>query len=115
MGHLEKKMEGRDWFPRLWMRYADDVLAIVKKGMTERVLEELNKQRPGVIRFTVEEEKDGQLPFLDLLPIREVPLTHSGSQQMHFCVSQTTQKIRVDIVDTHREKPHKCRIESCDK
>ncbi len=71
MGHLEKKMEGRDWFPRLWMRYVDDVLAIVNKGMTERVLEELNKQRPGVIRFTVEEEKEGQLPFLDLLLIRE--------------------------------------------
>jgi hypothetical protein len=53
------------------MRYVDDVIAIVMKGTTERILEHLNKQRVGVIKFTVEDEKDGQLPFLDLLLVRE--------------------------------------------
>jgi hypothetical protein len=71
MGHMERKMEGKEWFPRLWMRYVDNVLAIVKKGTTEFTLEKLNEQRAGVIKFTVEEEKEGQLPFLDLLLIRE--------------------------------------------
>jgi hypothetical protein len=71
MGDLEKKMEGKEWFPRMWIRYLDVVFAIVKKGTTTDVLEQLNKQRVGIIKFTTEEEKKGQLPFLDLLLIRE--------------------------------------------
>jgi hypothetical protein len=71
MGDLEKKMEGKDWFPRLWMRYVDDVVAVIKKGTTNTILENLNKQRSGVIKFTVEEETNGQFPFLDVLLIRE--------------------------------------------
>jgi hypothetical protein len=71
MGDLESKMEGKRWFPRLWIRYVDDVVAIIKRGTTDRILKHLNKQHEGVIKFTVEQEENGKLPFLDLLLIRE--------------------------------------------
>ena len=52
--------------PRLWKRYVDDTCCIVKKGTVEELLTHLNSVRPS-IRFTVEVEKDGRLPFLDTL------------------------------------------------
>ena len=52
--------------PRLWKRYVDDTCCIVKKGTVEELLTHLNSVRPS-IRFTVEVEKDGRLPFLDIL------------------------------------------------
>ena len=50
--------------PRLWVRFVDDVLAIVKRTSLLSMLEHLNKQN-AVITFTMEVEKDGKLPFLD--------------------------------------------------
>ena len=56
---------------RLWKRYVDDTCCIVKRGTVEGLLDYLNSVRPS-IRFTVEVEKDGGLPFLDtLLQMRE--------------------------------------------
>ena len=52
--------------PRLWKRYIDDTCCIMKKGTLEELLTHLNSVRPS-IRFTVEVEKDGRLPFLDAL------------------------------------------------
>ena len=52
--------------PRLWKRYVDDTCCIVKKGTVEGLLSHLNSVRPS-IRFTVEEEREGSLPFLDTL------------------------------------------------
>ena len=52
--------------PRLWKRYVDDTCCIVKKGTVEALLGHLNSVRPS-IKFTVEVEKDGTLPFLDTL------------------------------------------------
>ena len=52
--------------PRLWKRYVDDTCCIVKKGTVEGLLSHLNSVRPS-IRFTVEVEREGSLPFLDTL------------------------------------------------
>ena len=52
--------------PQLWKRYVDDSCCIVKKGTMEGLLSHLNSVRPS-IKFTVEVEKDGNLPFLDTL------------------------------------------------
>ena len=48
--------------PRLWKRYMDDTCCIVKKGTVEGLLNYLNSVRAS-IRFTVEVDKDGGLPF----------------------------------------------------
>ena len=52
--------------PRLWKRYVDDTFFILRKGSTEELLHHLNGVRP-TIKFTVEQEEDGTLPFLDML------------------------------------------------
>ena len=52
--------------PRLWKRYVDDTFCILRKGSTEKLLHHLNGVRP-TIKFTVEQEEDGTLPFLDTL------------------------------------------------
>ena len=48
--------------PRLWLRFVDDVLAIVKRTSLPSMLEHLNKQNAAIM-FTMEVEKDGKLPF----------------------------------------------------
>ena len=52
--------------PRLWKRYVDDTFCILRKGSTEELLHHLNGVRP-TIKFMVEQEDDGTLPFLDTL------------------------------------------------
>jgi hypothetical protein len=70
LGNLELRMEEKEWFPRIWFRYVDDVFAIINKGELGKTLEELNKCHIN-IKFTSEEESNGQLPFLDMLVIRK--------------------------------------------
>lgn len=57
-----------DHFPTHWYRYVDDVLAIINVEKTDitELLNFLNSQNHD-INFTLEEEKDFQIPFLDLL------------------------------------------------
>jgi len=70
MKHLERKLldtAPADLKPKLWKRYVDDILEVVKKGsgkLTE-FLNELDDSHN--IKFTYEVEQGGQLPFLDLL------------------------------------------------
>lgn len=66
MMHFENKIKTRSWFPRIYCRYVDDIYAIIKKKEVENVYMKLNEQFPE-IKFTVETEIDGKLPFLDLL------------------------------------------------
>ena len=66
--------------PRLWKRYIDNnSCCIVKKGMAEALLGHLNSVRPS-IKFTVEIEKEGTLPFLDTL------LRRKGDGTLDFTV-----------------------------
>ena len=51
--------------PKVWYRYVDDVFAIVKKIHVQNLLDHLNRQHPS-IRFTVETEREGKLPYLDV-------------------------------------------------
>ena len=51
--------------PLLWVRYVDDVFAILDNETDHlALLDEINSLSP-TIKFTFEMEKDGQLPFLD--------------------------------------------------
>ncbi|XP_055522595.1 uncharacterized protein LOC129716783 [Wyeomyia smithii] len=51
-------------------RYVDDVFAIVEERHLEQTLELLNTRHP-TIKFTVEQEVDKKLPFLDLIISRK--------------------------------------------
>ena len=62
----EGAMETAPTRPRLWKRYIDDTFCILRKGSTEELLRHLNEVRP-TIKFTVEQEEDWALPFLNAL------------------------------------------------
>ncbi|KAJ4448198.1 hypothetical protein ANN_10212 [Periplaneta americana] len=68
----EATLETATLKPSCWYRYVDDTFVIWKHG--RRTLEDfllhLNSQHEQ-IQFTMETEKDGQLPFLDVLVYRQ--------------------------------------------
>ena len=51
---------------RLWKRYVDDTCCIIKRGEVDQLLQHLTSIHPSV-KFTVEVEREGKLPFLDNL------------------------------------------------
>ena len=75
MEHLEERLLDTapvELKPRLWKRYVDDILEVVKKTAVEEFTDFLNKlDESGSIKFTYEMELDGKLPFLDLLITRK--------------------------------------------
>ncbi|BHF66676.1 hypothetical protein SprV_0200969800 [Sparganum proliferum] len=52
--------------PRFWMRYVDDTFVILRRDAKDNFRRELNSVFLQ-IQFIMEEEKDGVLPFLDVL------------------------------------------------
>ena len=59
-----RALESAPQRPRLWKRYVDDTFCIVKEGSVDEYLDHHNSVCPP-IQFTVEQEKEGVLPFLD--------------------------------------------------
>ncbi|KFD66818.1 LOW QUALITY PROTEIN: hypothetical protein M514_20962 [Trichuris suis] len=56
---------------KLFKRYVDDIFAIVKKGHEEAFLYHLNGLFTEHVKFTIEKEHGGRLPFLDALVIKD--------------------------------------------
>ena len=52
--------------PRLWKRYVDNTCCIIKKGEVDQLLQHLTSICPS-IKFTMEVEREGKLPFLNNL------------------------------------------------
>ena len=60
-----------DCKPKLWKRYVDDILEIIKRGKVEALTDHLNGiDKTNSIKFTHEPEKNAQIPFLDTLITR---------------------------------------------
>ena len=58
--------------PKLWKRYVDDVLEIIKVGEADNLTNHLNQIDPtGSMKFTNETESNGSIPFLDTNIIRK--------------------------------------------
>jgi len=58
--------------PRLWNRFVDDTLEVIKRGSVTQLTEHLHSvDSTGSIRFTYEKETEGQIPFSDTLLIRK--------------------------------------------
>ncbi|XP_072033048.1 uncharacterized protein [Amphiura filiformis] len=61
-----------DCKPRLWKRYVDDILEIIKEDQVENLTTHLNQTDPtDSIKFTYEKEREGSIPFLDTLIVRK--------------------------------------------
>lgn len=63
---LEEKFADHGLFPKTWLRYVDDVFAIVESSKTEETLSFLNTMCKN-INFTLELEHNRKIPFLDLV------------------------------------------------
>jgi len=83
MEQLERKLSAtvpEDLRPKLWKRYVDDTLEVIKRGIVDKLTEFFfnNSDDSGSIKFTYEVETEGQLVFLDLLLKR----TNSGGLKL---------------------------------
>ena len=56
--------------PRIWYRFVDDIISIVKRKHASQLLEHLNLVNDR-IQFTMETEEDGSLPMMDVRFTRE--------------------------------------------
>ena len=71
MEHIEESALATSPQPiRFWRRYVDDTFCFLKKSTVDEALQHLNSINPS-IQFTVEQETDNQLPFLDVLLMRD--------------------------------------------
>ena len=66
----ELALETAPTTPRVWKRYVHDTFCIHRKGSIEELLHHLNGVRPN-IKFTLEQEEDGKISFLDTLLRKE--------------------------------------------
>lgn len=66
MAKFEMDLKRANKLPRVWIRYVDDVFAIIKRSQVNEILSILNGEYD-TINFTCEIEKDERIPFLDLL------------------------------------------------
>lgn len=62
---LENELSKNALFPKTWWRYVDDVIAVIERDKLDDILALINGISPN-IKFTVEMEHNGKLPFLDL-------------------------------------------------
>ena len=72
--------------PRLWKRFVDDTLEVIKRGSVTQFTEHLNSvDSTGNIRFMYEEETEGQIPFLDTMLIGK----EDGNVKLLVCQKKT--------------------------
>jgi hypothetical protein len=71
MGKTEREImdKGKEKI-KFWKRYVDDVFAIIRgDGDPDEILHQANSISL-TVKFTLEQEKDGSLPFLDIVITR---------------------------------------------
>ena len=66
MKNFEEHICTQHWFPKTWFRYVDDIFAVVKQDDVQNVFDFLNNTKYSSIKFSMEKEQDGCIPFLDL-------------------------------------------------
>lgn len=66
MGQFEKRIMNEDWFPEVWIRYVDDIFAVIPDNSAEDIIRKLNNIELNKIEFTYETESERKLPFLDV-------------------------------------------------
>ena len=71
-----------------WMRYVDDTFAFIKPGEEEYVKNELDNYHQN-IKFTYEMEKDGKLPFLDVMITKNEDTSTSLETSVYRKVTNT--------------------------
>ncbi|XP_026746572.1 uncharacterized protein LOC113507847 [Trichoplusia ni] len=96
----EKALESANVKPRYWWRYVDDIFAVVAWDALKDLTSHLNRVHAKV-EVTIEEEKEGKLPFLDVLVIRE-----PNGRVTHTVYRKPTHTDRYLRADSHHHPSH---------
>lgn len=93
LGYMEKKISTEEWFPRIWLRFIDDIFAVIKKKDLDSTLNKLNSIY-STVKFTHEVEVNGTIPFLDVLVKRngrklEFKVYRKSTNTMRFITSDS--------------------------
>lgn len=107
MSHLETKLKIDGILPRVWLRYVDDVWAIIKKHHLRTLLNSLNNTGFPTIKFTHEEEKEGKLNFLD------ISITKSNDTFKFDIFRKPTNTSRYITSNSYHSFKHKCAAFHC--
>jgi hypothetical protein len=67
---IETQLNEKGLLPRSYNRYVDDSIGIIKKQNLEETIKIFNSQHKN-LQYTYEIEKDGKLPFLDVIISRD--------------------------------------------
>ena len=86
--------------PKKWFRFVDDVFSIIKKHAITNFHNLLNSIDPH-INFTIEQEQNGQLSFLDTMVTR-----NNGSLNVNVYRKPTHTDRYLDY-NSHHDKQHK--------
>lgn len=100
MSFFEIHLRKNNLLPRVWLRYVDDVFAIIPKNDIEKVLTILNN-RFETINFTCEPETNGKLAFLD------VELNRMNENIAVGVYHKPTSTMRTITSDSHTPIQHK--------
>ncbi|KAJ8938129.1 hypothetical protein NQ318_004699 [Aromia moschata] len=104
MSKIETEVKDKfEYFPRVWFRYVDDIFAVFnRKAISlDNFVAKLNNRFP-TINFTYEVEHNEQLPFLDVLVIR------NSENKLEFDVyRKETATLRYIPNDSHQPFQHK--------
>ncbi|KAJ8946038.1 hypothetical protein NQ318_023287 [Aromia moschata] len=104
MSKFETEVKDKfEYFPRVWFRYVDDIFAVfdTKAISLDNFVAKLNNRFP-TIKFTYEVEHNEQLPFLDVLVIR------NSENKLEFDVyRKETATLRYIPNDSHHPFQHK--------
>ncbi|KAJ8933054.1 hypothetical protein NQ318_014942 [Aromia moschata] len=104
MSKFETEVKDKfEYFPRVWFRYVDDIFAVfdTKAICLDNFVAKLNNRFP-TIKFTYEVEHNEQLPFLDVLVIRNI------ENKLEFDVyRKETATLRYIPNDSHHPFQHK--------
>jgi len=114
MADFEMRLKEEGLLPRFWVRYVDDVCAVVKKDDVQKVLDVLNN-RENSINFTFELENDKKLPFLDLMLRRvenyiEVSIYHKPTSTMRTITNDSHSPIQHKVAAYHSMVHRLCRM-----
>ncbi|KAJ8947186.1 hypothetical protein NQ318_015534 [Aromia moschata] len=103
MVNLREIKDKFEYLPRVWFKYVDDIFAVcdTKAISLDNFVAKLNNRFP-TIKFTYEMEHNEQLPFLDVLVIR------NSENKLEFDVyRKETATLRYIPNDSHHPFQHK--------
>lgn len=114
MAFFEKNLIMNDLMPKFWVRYVDDVFAVVKANEAIFLLNVLNQQHAN-INFTMEKEKEGKLIFLDLQLENknkkiEISVNHKETATMRFITNDSHTPTQYKVAAFHSMTYRLCRL-----